>query len=95
MDASSIGDSTTIVAAGDVLANDCGSEVVILNLGDGVYYSLDEVGGRIWNLLSSPVTMRTICDAVVAEYDVEPADCERDVRELIGVLASRGLVEVW
>jgi hypothetical protein len=94
VDKPSISDSTTFVAASDLLATGFGTEVVILNLGDGVYYTLDEVGGRVWSLLSSPVTLQTICDVLVSEYEVGRPDCERDVRELIDALASRGLVEV-
>jgi hypothetical protein len=30
----------------------------------------------------------------VSEYDVEPERCARDIRSLLGELASRGLVEV-
>lgn len=94
MDQPSISDSTTVVAARDLLATELGEDVVILNLGDGIYYSLDEVGARIWQMLASPVTLRTICDTIEAEYDVARAECEQDVRALVGTLASRGLVDL-
>jgi len=35
-----------------------------------------------------------ICDTVTSEYDVTRAQCEEDVRALLGELASQGLVEV-
>ena len=31
---------------------------------------------------------------ILAEYDVEPDQCGRDLRALLGDLAARGLVEV-
>jgi predicted RecB family endonuclease len=84
----------SVEAADDLLASEFGSEVVILDLRDGVYYSLDDVGARIWNLLRQPVTVAAIRDDIVAEFDVEPTRCERDIRVLLDELISRGLVVI-
>jgi hypothetical protein len=89
-----IPDSATIVAAGDLLTNEFGTELVILNLRDGVYYGLENAGTRIWGLLQTPVTVAAIRDALVSEYDVAPAHCERDVRSLVATLVSKGLAEI-
>ena len=35
-------------------------EAVILNLGSGMYYGLDPVGARIWELLQEPRTVAEI-----------------------------------
>ena len=94
MTARHISDTATVVAAGDLLASAFGAELVILNLKDSVYYGLEDVGVRIWSLLKRPVTVAAIRDALVAEYDVEPDRCERDVRALLRDLASRGLIEI-
>jgi hypothetical protein len=85
--------SATVVAARDVLASQLGSEHVLLNLRDGTYYGLEEVGGAIWTLVQRPVTVDEICNALVAEYEVDPARCREDVVRLLGDLAARGLVE--
>lgn len=94
MTARTIPDTATVVATGDLLASDFGAELVILNLRDGVYYGLEDVGVRIWRLLQTPITVAALRDALVAEYEVEPARCGRDVRALLQDLAQRGLVEV-
>jgi len=86
--------SAVIVAASDLLATEFGDELVILNLRDGVYYGLEDVGARIWRLLQQPVSMIAIRDAVVADYDVEPARCEQDIRTLLAELLAKGLVEI-
>jgi hypothetical protein len=91
---SPIPDRATIVAASDVLATEFGDEVVILNLRDGVYYGLEDVGTRIWQLLQQPVSVLTIREAIVAEFDVESARCERDIRLLLTDLVARRLVEI-
>jgi hypothetical protein len=89
-----IPDSAILVATDDLLSTEFSREFVILNLKDGVYYGLEEVGARVWELLQSPVTVRAICDAISAEYDVASARCERDTRSLVDDLVSRGLVTV-
>jgi hypothetical protein len=86
--------SAVVVVATDVLSTDVGSEQVLLNLGDGLYYGLDEVGGEIWNLLQTPVSVGAICQAITDTYDVDADRCRRDVTKLLGELATRRLIEV-
>lgn len=94
MTRSAIPDSATVVATSDLLASEFGDEVVLLSLRDGMYYGLEDVGTRVWSLLQTPTTLGAIRDALVAEYRVEPVRCERDLRALLGEMASRGLVEI-
>ena len=89
-----ISDSATVVTAPDLLATEFHSEFVILNLKDGVYYGLDDVGARVWMLLQSPLTVQTLRETLVSEYDVEPSRCDEDIQSLLGDLVSRGLVDV-
>jgi len=89
-----IPDSATIVVADDVVASDFGEELVVLNLRDGVYYGLEDVGVRIWRGLQQPVSFVDLRDQIVSEYEVEPDDCDRDVRELVAELAAAGLIEI-
>jgi sulfur transfer complex TusBCD TusB component (DsrH family) len=89
-----IPDTATVVVAGELLHSAFGAETVILSLEDGVYYGLEEVGARIWELLQRPIQVSAIRDALVAEYDVDPERCRRDLLALLQDLAARGLVEV-
>lgn len=81
-------------ADGEVLATRFDEEVVVLNLRDGIYYGLEDVGARIWQLLQQPISIVGLRDALVADYDVESTRCERDVRMLVGELAAKGLIRV-
>jgi Coenzyme PQQ synthesis protein D (PqqD) len=82
------------VASNDLLSTEFGRELVLLNLNDGVYYGLDDVGLEIWKLLQQPTTFTGIRDAILGAYDVEPARCERDLALLLEDLARRGLIEI-
>ena len=69
-------------------------EVVMMSVEQGNYYGLDEVGSRIWELVETPSTVTAVCDALVAEFDVDRATCEGDVIRFIQEMADQGLVTV-
>ncbi len=83
-----------MVASADQVSTDLGDEAVILHFQVGVYYGLDEVGRRVWSLLPNSPRVSEICDVIVAEYEVDPEQCETDVKALLGELLEAGLVEV-
>jgi hypothetical protein len=69
-------------------------EAVILNLKDGVYYGLNPLGARIWNLLLEDRTVGEIQNIIIEEYEVEAERCERDLLQLLNELAAKGLIVV-
>jgi hypothetical protein len=87
------GDCTVVVVPGQV-SSDLAGEVVILGLQSGRYYTLDEVGADVWNLVQQPKTVRTIRDTILEEYDVDPSRCTEDLGELLQKLAAAGLIEI-
>jgi hypothetical protein len=76
------------------LSSDTADSVVILNLTDGVYYELTEVGTRVWNLIQQPCSIRFLLDKLLEEYEVDAERCEEDLLALARNLAKCGLVEV-
>jgi hypothetical protein len=66
----------------------------MLNLKNGVYYGLDPVGARIWNLIQQPRTVSEVLQILLREYEVDAERCERDLLELLQRLAAEGLIEV-
>ena len=94
MTRNAVPESALLTADPDVLATEFGDEVVLLNLRDGVYYGLENVGAFVWRMLRHPVTMQAICDAIVDGYDVDRGRCERDLRTIIADLTNHGLITV-
>ena len=66
--------------------------VVVLNPNDGNYFSLDDVGGRIWELCDGERSTDEIAAVLAAEYDAPIADITRDVLDLLNELRAEGLV---
>jgi coenzyme PQQ synthesis protein D (PqqD) len=69
-------------------------EVVILNLADGIYYGLNAVGSRIWELLKESRALDDIEMVLVEEYEVDQDECRRAIGELVGRLLEKGLLQV-
>jgi hypothetical protein len=90
--------NSVLVASQDQVSADLSSEsaesVVILNLKDGVYYELKEVGTRVWSLLQQPTSVQSILDTLLEEYEVDAERCEADLLALTENLAQYGLIEI-
>ena len=89
----SLAGDTVVWASDTVLASPLGGEVVLLEPEEGIYYSLNEVGARIWDIIRDPVAVDSICRRISEEYDVDPERCHADVLELLTELLDHGLAE--
>ncbi len=74
-----------------VVCAELDEEAVLLNIETGIYFGLDAVGTRIWNMLKEGVTESSIVDQLLEEYDVEPARLRADVAEFLDQLAAKAL----
>lgn len=75
-----------------VVSKKVGDETVLLDFDAGVYYGLDPVGTRIWELLAEQHSTSEIVDMMLAEYEVTRELLERDVLALVDDLAAHGLI---
>ena len=78
----------------DVLVQELEGESVLLNLRSERYFGLDEVGTRMWAVLSKSESIQQAYDTLLAEYEVEPDVLRRDLLNLIDKLIEHGLVEI-
>ncbi len=77
-----------------ILFRELQGEGVILNLNTGVYFGLDPVGTRIWQLLQDARPLQQVLDALLQEYDVPEARCREDLLTLLAQMRDKGLIEV-
>lgn len=78
----------------DVLFQEVGGEAVLLNLGSESYFGLNEVGTRIWELLSEDSLLQRAFDVLRDEYDATPEQLQSDLLTLVDEMAKAGLVQV-
>ncbi len=83
-----------VIAAPEQVSCPLGDESAILNLKNTVYYGLNPVGARVWNLLQQARTVGELRDTLLDEYDVDAGRCETDLLELLEKMRSEGLIQV-
>jgi len=71
-----------------------GEEIVFLNLDTGIYFGLDPVGSRIWDLLVEKGTLQSVFESMKEEYEVAPEELQKDILLLVQELQVKRLVEV-
>ncbi len=78
----------------NVVSREVSGEFVLLDLESGIYFGLNPVGSRIWQLLDEkPQALSAICDIVEAEFDASRDVIEADAVSLTGELVEQGLIE--
>lgn len=72
-------------------------EAVIVDLGSGMYYSLDKAGADIWSLIDAGTDVRQIPSMIAAKYAGDLQDIEEDVNRLVDQLQQESLIapDVW
>ena len=59
------------IDAANIMHEIIDGEVVVVNLENGTYYSLDAVGADIWEQLTGGSTLEALVDGIAARYQVE------------------------
>lgn len=75
-----------------MVARRTGETVFLLDPASGEYFTLDDVGGRVWELCDGTRTDEAIAAALADEYDAPADQILDDVRALLDDLAESNLV---
>jgi len=67
--------------------------LVLLNVDDGMYLSMNATAADIWEALDSPQSEAALVGQLIGKYLISLDDCSRSVRAYIEKLASMGLIK--
>jgi len=84
----------TVVRNPGQVSADVDGEVVVLSIDNGRYYSMDEVGSRIWALVERPISVTALIDLLLGEFEVEREICQEEVLAFLRELHADGLVQI-
>jgi len=85
----------SIISRGaDIVFSKLDDELLAIDAQAGYCYSMNETAGRIWEMISIPVSIGDICSRLVKEYSVDEALCLREVLPLLQKLHDSGLIQV-
>lgn len=75
-----------------VLSRVLAGEAVLLDLGGGAYFGLNDVGTVVWGALGEGATLAEACERVTVEFEVDDLTARQDVEALLAELLERGLI---
>jgi hypothetical protein len=71
-----------------------GAETVLLHMESGIYFGLDEVGTRVWELLETASTLQEIFERMDEEFEVNREQLNVDVQAFLQELLDAELIFV-
>lgn len=77
----------------DIVHETIDGETVIVNLENGVYYSLQNAGVDVWNMIETGANLQELTDLMVQQFDGSREEIEQALNDLLIVLQKEGLVE--
>lgn len=89
-----IDEGSVVSVASDHLLAQLDDATVLLHLGSGQYFSLGGSAGRIWQMLREPVTVSTLIERLIAQYDVDADRCRAESICVLERLQAEGLLTV-
>ncbi len=94
MDRMTISFAERVTMPKDVLLSGVEGESVLLNLESERYFGLDEIGTRMFSVLTSSSSIQTAYETLLAEYDVDAELLRQDLITLVDQLMAQGLVVI-
>lgn len=79
-------------AAPAVVTREVGGEMMLVDLDSGTYFGLNDVGGRLWQLLDEGQPLGQACAQLLNEFEVDRDQLECDLTALVGELVERKLL---
>ena len=76
----------------ETISGQIDDEIVMVDIERGSYFSLNAVATRVWELLAQPLTLDSLCDQLLTEYDVLPEQCRADVTGHLAEMETLGLI---
>lgn len=90
--AGSLDGTTRYVRNSKTISGRLHEELVMMDIAQGKYFSLNPAATRIWELLESPMTAAELCVVLQDEYEVEAERCIDEVEEYLAEMVRLGLV---
>lgn len=78
----------------DCAVTEVGEEIILLHLGNGTYYGLNETGHYLWSLLKEGATFPQMLEGMENRFDADKALLEQDLHAFLAGLIEHDLLLV-
>ena len=83
-----------VVAPENVLVRELAGEAVLLDLDSEMYFGLNEVGFRMWTVLTGSESVGAAYEQLLSEYEVEPEQLRESLDDLISQCTEHGVFQI-
>jgi hypothetical protein len=81
-----------VIVSDDVLFQILAGETVLLNMETEQYFALNEIGSKIWELISKEKNISEVFTKLLNEYEVEYETLKNDFSSLLLKMESKKLI---
>lgn len=78
----------------NVLFQEIDNEYILLNMKTELYFGLNDIGARVWQIISQEGTTDTLIEKIMAEYEVSADVLKADISELLNELSKEQLISI-
>ena len=89
-----ISEQSVVAGNMEIIFSRLDDEFLAIDERSGYCYSLNVSASRIWDLISTPTAVESICSVLCNDFEVDPVTCRRDVSEVLNVMLEAGLIRV-
>jgi hypothetical protein len=82
----------TYIRNEETITGQLDSDLVMVDIEKGSYFSLNAVGTRIWELLENPLTVDELCHTLTEEFEVDDDQCHMEVVEYLAEMRKHDLI---
>jgi hypothetical protein len=84
-----------VVWNGRVVANELNDdETVMLDVDQGRYFGVSEIGNVIWGIIAQPTSVDDLVAVLLERYEIDEQTCRREVMAFLDELSDQGLLDV-
>jgi hypothetical protein len=76
----------------NVLAKVIDGEAILINVSTGAYYSLNGIGGLVWQWIEKEKNLQEMLLALTRGYNVETDTALKDIQQLLATMEKEGLI---
>jgi len=89
-----ITDSTLLTRNQSLFATASDDDLVMLDEQAGLYFGLNSIARKIWELLEQPIQYQQLIQSLTAQYDVDSEQCKKDVEPFLAKMLENKLIDI-
>jgi len=78
----------------DLLTTTVDGDLIGLSIERGICYGFNAVATRAWELLAEPQSIASLCERLLAEFDVDEPTCRQQMQAFLDDLRREKLIRV-